>query len=88
MTVTVKLDPMLEQRLRDHAARSGLTTSDVIRAALAAHLDDRERAERPSAYALGSGLFGKYAGPPDLAERRKQHLADAWADKHGSRRGG
>ena len=36
MTVTVKLDVPLEERLRQRAASTGRSTSDVIRAALPA----------------------------------------------------
>jgi len=36
----------------------------------------------PSAYALGSELFGRYSGPADLATQRKSALAEAWAEKH------
>jgi Arc/MetJ-type ribon-helix-helix transcriptional regulator len=84
MTVTVKLDPALEERLRQRAASRDITTSDVIRAALAAYLDDdgRRAAEPPSAFALGQGLFGRHGGADDLAANRKQALAQAWGDKH------
>lgn len=86
MTVTVKLDPLLEEQLRQRAAAHGATTSDVIRQALVAYLN-APGADAPalSAHALGAGLFGRHRGAPDLAERRKALLADAWADKHRAR---
>lgn len=87
MTVTVKLDAPLEQRLRDSAAKSGRSASDVIRAALVAYLDGSDRAEPVSAYELGQDLFGKYEGPADLAEQRRSHAAEAWSDKHRRRHG-
>lgn len=85
MTVTVKLDLPLEERLRQRAARTGRSTSDVIRAALMAYLDQPERAAPPSAFALGADLFGRHSGPTDLARQRKRAAADAWAERHARR---
>lgn len=85
MTVTVKLDPMLEELLRQRAASSGRSTSEVIRAALQTYLAEKEAAPGKSAFALGQGLFGRHAGAPGLAQQRKRLLADAWAAKHRAR---
>jgi plasmid stability protein len=85
VTVTVKLDLPLEERLRQRAARSGRSTSDVIRAALLAYLDQPERAAAPSAFALGADLFGRHGGPADLARQRKPAAADVWAERHARR---
>ncbi len=85
MTVTVKLDPQLEERLRQRAAGSGRSTSEVIRAALQAYLDQPERAAPRSAFALGAELFGRHHGAADLAPRRKSAAADAWAERHAKR---
>lgn len=82
MTVTIKLEPTLEERLRQRAASTGRTTSDVVRAALQAYLDLPEAAAAPSAFALGAGLFGRHSGQADLAQRRKQAAADVWANRH------
>lgn len=81
MTVTVKLDAALEQRLRDSAQRSKRSASDVIRAALVAYLDAADGAAPPSAYELGAEIFGRYEGPADLAGRHRQHAAEVWAGK-------
>ena len=85
MTATVKLDPQLEERLRQRAAGSGRSTSEVIRAALQAYLDQPERAAPRSAFELGADLFGRHSGPADLAQGRKRAVADAWAQRHGRR---
>ncbi len=85
MTVTIKLDVPLEERLRQRAASTGRSTSDVIRAALQAYLDQPEADAARSAYALGEDLFGRHAGPPDLAQGRKQAVADAWGARHARR---
>ena len=84
MTMTVKLDPTLEQRLRQRSAALGRPASEIIREALQAWLLSSPEPET-SAYALGSDLFGRHRGPADLAARRKQGAADLWADKHAAR---
>jgi plasmid stability protein len=86
MTMTVKLDPLLEEQLRQRAASSGRSASDVVRAALHAYFTQADRDTPLSALALGTGLFGRHAGPADLAQTRKQVATEAWAVKH-SRRG-
>lgn len=88
MTATVKLDPMLEESLRRHAAASGRTTSDVIRAALVAYLEAQGEPRGASAYALGAQLFGRHRGSPQLASSRKATLTDLWAAKAGRHGGG
>jgi hypothetical protein len=86
MTVTVKLDAPLEERLRQRAAASGATTSDVIRQALLAFLDAPDGAAIASPLALGADLFGRHRGAPDLAAHRKSAAAELWAAKHTARR--
>ncbi len=80
MTMTVKLDTVLEQRLRRQSAALGLTASALIRQALVAYLDS-SAAQPLSPYALGSDLFGRFSGPADLASNRKAALAEAWGQK-------
>jgi Arc/MetJ-type ribon-helix-helix transcriptional regulator len=83
MTMTFKLDAQLEEQLRQRAAVTGRSASEVIRAALVAYLDQTDAAPvRPSAFDLGAGLFGRYSGEAALAQNRKRVLADLWADKH------
>lgn len=85
MTVTIKLEAPLEERLRQRAASTGRSTSDVVRAALQAYLAQPDAEAPRSAYALGEDLFGRRHGPADLAEGRKQHAADAWATRQAQR---
>lgn len=85
MTMTVKLDPTLEERLRQRCAAMGVPASQVIREALRQWLD-RAPEVQASAFALGQDLFGRHAGEADLASTRKRALADAWDDKHTGRR--
>ncbi len=83
--MTVKLDPALEQRLRLRSAALGRPASELIREALVIYLDATPEAA-PSAFALGSDLFGRHRGPADLAERRKLGAAEAWTRRHAARR--
>lgn len=87
MTVTIKLEATLEERLRQRAASTGRSTSDVVRAALQSYLAQPEAEAPRSAYAMGEDLFGRHQGPADLAQGRKQRAADAWAARHAQRGG-
>jgi RHH-type rel operon transcriptional repressor/antitoxin RelB len=85
MTVTVKLEAPLEAQLRQRAAQTGRSTSEVIRAALQAYLEQPESAAPRSAFELGADLFGRHSGPADLAQGRKQAVAQAWEQRHARR---
>jgi Arc/MetJ-type ribon-helix-helix transcriptional regulator len=84
MTMTVKLDPLLEQQLRHQSAVLGRSASEIIREALQAWLANTPVTPL-SAHALGADLFGRHRGPADLASRRKDSVAEAWAQKHAAR---
>jgi predicted DNA-binding protein len=86
MTMTIKLAPEMEQRLRQRSEALGQPASALIREALATYLASEVPGE-VSAYALGTDLFGRHRGAPDLAVNRKAHLADVLAEKHRARRG-
>jgi len=85
MTVSVKLEAQLEEQLRQRAARTGLSTSELIRAALQAYLEQPESATPRSAFELGADLFGRHQGSADLAQGRKQAAAQAWEQRHDRR---
>lgn len=86
MTVTIKLDPSLEEQLRQRAQASGRSTSEVVRAALKLYLAQDEAVGAPrSAYDLGADLFGRHAGPADLATRRRLGFAAGVAERHARR---
>lgn len=85
MTVTIKLEATLEERLRQHAASTGRSTSDVVRTALQLYLSQPAPASQRSPFALGEDLFGRRSGPTDLATSRKQLAAAAWTERHASR---
>ena len=85
MTMSFKIDPALEQRLRQRSAALGRPASEIIREALDAWLADTPDVA-PSAHALGADLFGRHRGPADLATRRKAQVAEVWAVKQQTRR--
>ena len=80
MTMTVKLDAPLERALRSRCASLGRSASAVMRDALQSYLA-QTAAPAPSAYALGSDLFGLHTGPKDLASKRKAEVAQVWDAK-------
>ena len=80
MTMTVKLDAPLERALRSRCASLGRSASAVMRDALQSYLA-QTAAPTPSAYALGSDLFGLHTGPKDLASKRKAAVARVWDEK-------
>jgi len=84
MTMTVKLDTLMEQQLRQRSAALGRPAGDIIREALQDWLAQKTDTA-PSAFELGRGLFGRHSGPRDLAGSRKRAVADAWVDKHAQR---
>jgi plasmid stability protein len=85
MTVTIKLEAGLEQQLRQRAASTGRSTSDVVRAALQLYLAQAEAAPPRSAFALGEDLFGRHAGPADLAQCRRAERDAVWDQRHQQR---
>ena len=80
MTMTVKLDAPLERALRSRCASLGRSASAVMRDALQSYLA-QTAAPTPSAYALGSDLFGLHTGPKNLASKRKAEVAQVWDAK-------
>jgi plasmid stability protein len=84
MTMTVKLPSELEQALRQRSAALGKSASEVLREALRSYLASTP-ATQPSAFAAGEDLFGKHAGPADLARDRKREWAQFVEVKHAAR---
>ena len=82
MTITIKLDISLEERLRQRAASAGRSNSDIVRAALRSFLDQSDPEPARSAHDLGHEFFGRHRGAADLAQNRKGGLADVVAARH------
>jgi plasmid stability protein len=87
MTLTVKLDSQLEERLRQRAAATGRSASEVVRAALQAYLSQADGSPPRSAFELGADIFGRHHGARDLAGQRRRALAEVWAERDAARRG-
>jgi predicted transcriptional regulator len=68
---TVKIPDELDARLRQHAARTGLTISEVTRAALSAYLGVPAAGQRRDLLAAGAGRSGRR----DLAQSIEEILA-------------
>jgi predicted transcriptional regulator len=85
MTVTIKLETALEEQLRQRAAATGRSTSEVVRAALQTYLAQEDKAPQRSAFDLGAQFFGRHRGPANLAQDRKRALADAWGERQARR---
>lgn len=67
--ITLRLDPQLEQTINELARQMGVSKSELIRRSIAEYVD---KIERPSAWELGSDVFGKYAsGKSNLSSDRK-----------------
>lgn len=80
MTLTVKLDPDLEKALGARSASLKQPKSVLVRDALRAYLN-----QSASPFELGRDLFSRHAGPPDLAAKRKAHLAAVLSEKRRGR---
>ncbi|MCI5210974.1 MAG: CopG family transcriptional regulator [Candidatus Electrothrix sp. ATG2] len=72
--ITLRLDPKLDQLLKNTAENLGLSKSELIRRSI---LDYIGRLKTPNAWDTGKDLFGKHAsGRDDLAARRKELVRD------------
>jgi hypothetical protein len=69
--ITVRLDRLLEQRLREEARAAGTNESEVVREALAAYFAARQRPETALDVARRAGVIGCAEGlPPDLSTNK------------------
>ncbi len=83
MTLTVKLEPAMEQALARRSAERGVPKSVVVKQALAEYL----AREPVSAYEAGKDLFGRHgSGERDLSVRRRERYAELIDAKHRRRR--
>lgn len=78
-----RLDPELERKLAYLRRRTGLATSDVVRASIERYYEAVCAAGADARTILeSSGFVGSGTGPADLSERYKDHLLKALARKH------
>jgi len=67
--ITLRLDSELEKNINTLAHQMGVSKSELIRKSITTFI---EKVEHPSAWELGSKLFGKYAsGQDNLSQDRK-----------------
>lgn len=73
--ISVRLPEELTEKLRETAAARGVGRSEVVREALRLYLEGGPPSERP--WDRVGDLAGAAAGgPPDLAERHREHLKE------------
>jgi len=71
--LTIRLNKDMEKDIDSLAKQANKTKSDFVRECLAQYIVNYEK---PSAWELGEGVFGKYSsGQVNLAKDRKQLLA-------------
>ena len=68
--ITVRLEPQLEQTVNTLAHQMGISKSEFMRKSITSYIDSMEK---PSPWALGSDVFGKYeSGQENLSTDRKR----------------
>ena len=84
MTLTVRLDPHLEQQLASYCRKRRKTKSEVLTNLLRDHLAaENEATKTPYQLAEESGLVGAFAsGRTDASENRKRYLKERLRAKH------
>jgi len=72
--LTIRLDKDMEKDIDSLAKLANKTKSELVRECLAEYITNYEK---PSAWELGEGIFGKHAsGEGNLSKDRKQLLTD------------
>jgi len=72
--ITLRLDTELEKSIQEAAKLLGLSKSELIRRSIESYL---QKLEKPSAWELGSDLFGKHSsGKGNLSEDCKAILRE------------
>ena len=83
MTLTVRLDPQLEEQLNRYCKKRSQTKTQVLTQLLREHLAGAGTAVTPYRLAREFRLLGAFAsGESDLAENRKHHLKAKLRAKH------
>lgn len=83
MTLTVRLSPHLRQQLDSYCKTRRFTKTHVITELLSDHLSSSKTGKTPYQLAREFGVIGSFSsGKGDLAENRKQYLAEKLRAKH------
>jgi hypothetical protein len=77
------MEPELERKLAYLRQRTGLATSDVVRASIERFYEAmRARGQQARTILEESGFIASGSGPADLAERYKEELKESLSKKH------
>ena len=76
---SVRLDPQIQEKLRQAAAVKGVTQSEVHRQALTEYFEREMPEKKTSRY---DDIIGVGEGPPDLARRHKEYFAEIMDEKY------
>jgi len=72
--ITLRLDPILEQKINNVAKHLGLSKSELVRKSLVEYIG---KINKQNAWEAGQDLFGKYAsGNGNLSANRKEILKE------------
>jgi hypothetical protein len=75
--ISVRLNQSLEQELTLFSQLNQLTKTDIVKEALIHYFKTFKPQERPTAYELGAGFFGRYGSEEgDLSTSYKQRLKE------------
>jgi predicted transcriptional regulator len=75
MSITIRLEPELQEAIDQAAQAQGVTRSELIRECLQHYLE--EQGKKPTAWELGEEAFGRHAsGRNDLSVNRKKILSE------------
>jgi hypothetical protein len=81
--LNARLDPDMERKVAYLRRRTGLATSDVVRASIEHYYEAvRAGGERARDILEASGFVASGSGPADLSVRYKQHLVADLGRKH------
>ncbi len=69
--ITLRLDPKLEQTIKNIAHQMGVSKSELIRKSITEFIGNLDK---PSPWELGSEIFGKYASTQESLSRDRKIL--------------
>ena len=69
--ITLRLDPKLEQTINNIAEQMGVSKSELVRKSITEFISKQDK---PSAWELGSDIFGKYESSYESLSRDRKLL--------------
>ena len=81
---SIRLDPHLQEKVRQAAAARGVTQSEIHRQALADYFEREVPEEKPSRYddPFYDSIFGAIEGPHDMAARSGETYKEIMDEKY------